>query len=140
MKNKKKLLNKLKAFQFNLTDEISDETRKKLEIKKREEEEEKLRQINFEEKLKRFFRKIQQLKHETSEKFGEEVDKLFDEQINGSEFGINRKIENRINHFKGKLNNYVLQKDNLRKMKHSTLIFKSPCEFETTSKTLDNSF
>ena len=140
MKNKKKLMNKLKVFNFNLSDEISDETRKKLEMKKREEEEEKLRQINFEEKLKRFFAKIQQLKNETSEKFGEEVDKLFDEQINGSEFGINRKLENRINHFKGSINTYVLQKNNYRKLKQNNLIFKSPCEFETTSKTLDNSF
>ena len=140
MKNKMKLSNKLKAFKFNLSDEISEETRKRLEMKKREEEEEKLRQIEFEAKLKRFFQKIQQLKNDTSEKFGIEVDKLFDEQINDSEFGINRNIENRINYFKGNLNYYVLQKKNYRKIKEDTLIFKSPCEFETTNKSLDNSF
>jgi len=123
-----------------MNDPISEESRKKLEKKRREEEEEKLREINYELKLKDFFQKIQILKKVNEEKFNNGIDKLIYEQIYGSDFESNKRIENRINHFKGKLNDYVLQKKNFRKIKENSLIYKNPCEFGTLDKSQDNSF
>jgi hypothetical protein len=117
-----------------------EEKRRKLEEKRREEEEERLKQIRFEKQLKNFFQKIKALKEEKNENFNEDIDRLLEEQFYNSQSGINRLLENRINDFKGKLNNYVLSKNNLRKIRESYLIFKNPCEFETSHNNIDNSF
>ena len=137
IKPKKKLQNKIKTFQIE--DESEDEElKKKLEEKRKEEEEEKKRQINYDERLKNFFKKIQALKEQSNDKLGEELDKLIDDQIYNSDYGINRRIESRMNYFLGRLNYYVLQKENYRKLKQSNLRFKSPCEFETSKKRINS--
>ena len=139
-KSKKKLISNLKSFQTDYLEEDSEEKRRKSEEKRREEEEERLKQIRFEKQLKNFFQKIKALKEEKNENFNEDIDKLFEEQFYNSQSGINRLLENRINDFKGKLNNYVLSKNNFRKIRESYLIFKNPCEFETSHNNIDNSF
>jgi hypothetical protein len=45
-----------------------------------------------------------------------------------------------MNYFLGKLNSYVIQKDNYRKFKQRGLRFKSPCEFETTKTNYNINF
>ncbi len=139
-KSKKKLISNLKSFQTDYLEEDSEEKRRQLEEKRREEEEERLKQIRFEKQLKNFFQKIKALKEEKNENFNEDIDRLLEEQFYNSQSGINRLLENRINDFKGKLNNYVLSKNNLRKIRESYLIFKNPCEFETSHNNIDNSF
>ncbi len=138
IKPKKKLQNKIKNFQIDNNESEDEELKKKLEEKKKEEEEERKRQINYEERLNNFFKKIQTLKNQSNDKLGEELDKLIDDQIYNSDYGINRRIESRMNTFLGRLNYYVLQKENYRKLKQSNLRFKSPCEFETTKKRINS--
>ncbi len=112
IKPKKKLQNKIKTFQIDDNESEDEEIKKKLEEKKKEEEEERKRQINYEERLNNFFKKIQTLKNQSNDKLGEELDKLIDDQIYNSDYGINRRIESRMNTFLGRLNYYVLQKEN----------------------------
>ena len=139
-KPKKRLMNKIKTIKFDEENEEDEELKKKLEEKKKAEEEEKKKQSNYEERLKNFFKKVQALKNEKNDKFSEELDKLLDDQIYNSDYGVNRRHETRMNYFLGKLNSYVIQKDNYRKFKQRGLRFKSPCEFETTKTNYNINF
>ena len=93
--------------------------------------------MTYEERLKRFFDKIQQLKNDEGyANFEKELDELIKEQIEESDMGKNKKREVNLRTFTDNLE--VLQKERYNKrMLRGNLIYRSPCEFETLKNKLN---
>ena len=116
-------------FDLNKYDENEDE--ENIRKKKIQDEEERLRELSYEVRLKKFFEKIQKLKDEEGYAiFEKELDELIQEQIENSDMGKNKRRELNLKNFNEQLNSNRKEK-NVMKNKYGNLLFKNPCEFET---------
>ena len=116
-------------FDLNKYDENEDE--ENIRKKKIQDEEERLRELSYEVRLKKFFEKIQKLKDEEGYAiFEKELDELIQEQIENSDMGKNKRRELNLQNFNDDLNSIRKEKI-FMKSKYGNLLFKNPCEFET---------
>ena len=90
--------------------------------------------MSYEERLKRFFEKIQQLKNDEGyANFEKELDELIKEQIEESDMGKNKKREADLRNFNERLE-YIQKERYNKRMLRGNLIYRSPCVFETLKK------